>query len=332
MARARLRLGAVLSLTGRFARFGMQAARGLDCWRELTGAADVLVEDDEGAPEAVRARLVALARRCDLLLGPYSTGLMRVAAQGAAEHDRLIWNHGGAGDDVQRAAPGRVVSVLTPTSAYAAPFVRHLRGAPDRARLALVSGRGPFARQVIAGAERTAAATGVETMRVDQATLPTDGKPWDLFCAGTFEEDVAVVREARAATRPPRTIGTVAAGVREFHDAVPDSDGVLGVAQWYPGTTGTAAIGPSEEEFLGAYCRGTATVPDYPAVQAAAAAALSVHCARLAGATSADALWQAATDLRTSTLFGAFAVDAVGTQTAHRMTLLRWRTGQLTAV
>lgn len=330
MARARLQLGAALSLTGCFARFGTQAAHGLDCWRELTDAADVLVEDDRGDPETTRRRLVSLSRRCDLLLGPYSTLLMRAAADVAAEHDRLIWNHGGAGV-VQHAVPGRVVSVLTPTSEYAAPFVQHLAARPDRARLALVQGRGRFARQVIAGAERRAAAAGLATVHADDATLPTDGEPWDLFCAGTFEEDIAVVRTARAAARPPRTIGTVAAGVREFHDAVPDSDDVLGVAQWFPGTTPTAAIGPSEEEFVTAYRHAAGTVPDYPAVQAVAAAALAVHCAGLATGTATDDLWPVAASLRTSTLFGAFAVDDAGTQTAHLMTLVRWRHGALAA-
>jgi hypothetical protein len=292
----------------------------------------VLVEDDRGDPETARRQLVTLARRCDLLLGPYSTLLVRAATEVAAEHDRLLWNHGGAGDDVQRAAPGRVVSVLTPTSAYAASFVHHLAARPDRLRLVLVQGRGRFARQVLAGAEREAAAAGVTTVRADPEQLPAAGPPWDLFSAGTFEEDVAVVRAARAAPRPPRTIGTVAAGVREFHDAVPDSDGVLGVAQWCAGAIGAAAIGPSEEEFLSTYRRRTGAVPDYPAVQAAAAAVLAVDCAGRAGGTTAADLWPAAAGLLTSTLFGAFAVDEVGVQTAHRMVLVRWRHGHLAAV
>ncbi|MHA6618049.1 ABC transporter substrate-binding protein [Pseudonocardia sp. DLS-67] len=326
-----LRLGAVLSLSGRFARFGVQAAHALECWRELAPGTDVIVEDDRGDVATVRRQLDALSPRCDLLLGPYSTLLMRAAAQTAVERDRLIWNHGGSGDDVQHAAPGRVVSILTPTSEYAAPFVRHLAETVDHPRLVLVEGRGRFATQVVAGAERTAAQIGVETVRAGHDSLPADDRPWDLFCAGTFEEDTALVAATRTAPRPPRTIGTVAAGVREFHDAVGDSDGVLGVAQWFPGTGCDVAIGPSEAAFLGAYRRRTGTLPDYPAVQAVAAAALAVHCAGLAGGTAADDLLRAAAGLRTTTMFGAFAVDGAGVQTAHRMAMVRWRQGQLAA-
>ena len=42
----RLRIGACLSLTGRFAQFGRQAAIGLEAWRSLNGDADLIVEDD----------------------------------------------------------------------------------------------------------------------------------------------------------------------------------------------------------------------------------------------------------------------------------------------
>jgi ABC-type branched-subunit amino acid transport system substrate-binding protein len=330
-ATRRLRLGAALSLTGRFARFGVQAAQGLEAWRELTDGPRIVVEDDRGDPAAVRRQLDSLARRCDLLLGPYSTVLMRAAAEAAMEGDRLIWNHGGSGDDVQRAAPGRVVSVLAPTSEYATPFVHYVAGVDDPTRLVLVEGRGRFARQVIAGAERTAERAGVETVRADPGCLPPNDRTWDLFSAGSFEEDVALVTAARTLPVPPRTIGTVAAGVREFRDAVSDSDGVLGVAQWFPGTVGEVAVGPSEDAFLAAYRRRTGTVPDYPAVQAAAAAAVAVYCAGLTGGTVTHDLWRAASDLRTTTLFGAFAIDDAGVQTAHRMRMVRWLRGELIA-
>jgi ABC-type branched-subunit amino acid transport system substrate-binding protein len=328
---ARLRLGAVLSLTGRFARFGVQAAHGLECWRELTDGVEVVIEDDRGDRATVQQQLEAISRRCDLLLGPYSTVLMRAAAEAAAENDFLIWNHGGSGDDVQRAAPGRVVSVLTPTSEYAVPIVHHLAETLDHVRLVLVEGRGRFARQVVAGAEEAATRAGIETVRADRDNLPSDDRPWDLFSAGTFEEDVALVTAARTSSVPPRTIGTVAAGVREFGDAVGDSDGVLGVAQWFPGTAGDVRAGPSQDAFLTAYCRRTGTLPDYPAVQAAAAAALAVHCAGLAGGTVTNDLWRVARGLRTTTLFGAFAINDAGVQTAHRTRMVRWLRGELVA-
>ena len=83
-------MGACLSLSGRFARFGRQAASGLEAWRSLTGAADVIIEDDGSDRKRLAAVLPDVASRCDLLLGPYSTVLMRTAGKLAAERDWLI--------------------------------------------------------------------------------------------------------------------------------------------------------------------------------------------------------------------------------------------------
>jgi hypothetical protein len=60
---------------------------------------------------------------------------------------------------------------------------------------------------------------------------------------------------------------------------------------------------------------------------------IASHCARLAGGSQREALWAAAADLDTSTLFGSFGLDpASGTQVRHEMTLVRWTGGELTAV
>ena len=158
----RLRIGACLSLTGRFAQFGRQAALGLEAWRSLDGAADVIVEDDQSDRRTLEALLPGLAARCDILLGPYSTILMRAAGRIAADSGRLIWNHGGSGDDVEQAHPGHVVSVLTPTSQYAEPFLRYIASGDQGPRdLYVVQGPGSFGRQVAEGAAMMAHELGV---------------------------------------------------------------------------------------------------------------------------------------------------------------------------
>jgi ABC-type branched-subunit amino acid transport system substrate-binding protein len=318
-----LRLGACLSLTGPYARFGGQAAAGLEGWRRLDGGAEVVVEDDGGDASRLAALLPGLAARCDLVLGPYSTRLMRRAATLIGETGGLLWNHGGAGDDVQAAAPGHVVSVLAPASRYASPFLERLAERGARAPLWLVEGSGRFGHQVCAGADAAARAVGLETVRA-RPDRGAEGE-WDLLCAGSFEEDVAAVTAARALPRPPRTVCAVAAGVREFGEAVAEPDGILGVAQWFPGRTSAPGIGPTEPDFLAAYRRVTGAAPDYPAVQAAAAAALAAHCARTAGGLGREGLWRVAVGLDCDTLFGAFRIDPVtGAQTGHRTVLVRW--------
>jgi ABC-type branched-subunit amino acid transport system substrate-binding protein len=327
----RLRVGACLSLTGRFGRFGRQAASGLRAWQRLAGGdVELAVEDDAGDPDGFAVRLAGVAARCDLLLGPYSTQLMREAGGAMSDIDAVLWNHGGSGDDVQALCPGRIVSVLAPASRYALPFVRTRAAEAERVPLWVVRGRGQFARQVAAGAVGQAERDGLET--AERCGLSFDDAPeaWDLFCAGRFEDDVAIVNAARSAPRPPRAICSIAAGVQDFASEVDDVDGIYGIAQWFPGRAEHPQLGPGDEDFVAAYREIAAARPDYPAVQAAAGATLAVHCAEIAGSVDRDALWAAAVDLDTTTLLGGFRIDAsTGAQVEHTTVLLRWRGGSL---
>jgi ABC-type branched-subunit amino acid transport system substrate-binding protein len=333
----RVRLGACLSLTGRYGRFGRQAANGLAAWRRLAGGdVDLELEDDASDLEQFAARFQQVAARCDLVLGPYSTQLMRQAAEAMSEIGGVLWNHGGSGDDVQALCPGRVVSVPTPTSRYALPFVRRQAREQQRLPLWVVRGSGRFGRQVVAGAVEQAERDGldvVERRAQDGFSFAEVPDAWDLFSAGTFEDDLAIVNGARSAARRPRAICSIAAGVRDFASEVDELDGIYGIAQWFPGRAKRPELGPSEDDFVAAYRDVAETDPDYPAVQAAAGAVLATRCAEIAGSVDRDALWKAATEMDTSTLVGGFAIDAVtGAQVKHTTVLVRWSNGALQLV
>jgi ABC-type branched-subunit amino acid transport system substrate-binding protein len=327
-AGARLCIGACLSLSGNFARFGSQAARALGLWQEMNGNLDLVIEDDESTPRALEASLPRVASQCDILLGPYSTRLMRTAGRMAAAEGWLLWNQGGSGDDVEASQPGHVVSVLTPTGRYAEPYLRHLAEDERRHDLWIIHGKGSFGRQVAAGAESFAGRLGFDSVRVvtaEQFKVESVPKDWNLFSVGRFEDDVEIVKQARVLPNPPRDICAVAAGVRDFGDLVDGPDGIYGVAQWFPGDPLPPTLGPAEADFLAAYAVLTNVHPDYPAIQAVAGAVLAEHCVRRAGNTRRESVWAAATELDTDTLFGAFKVNPrTGTQVKHETALVRW--------
>jgi len=330
----RVRIGACLSLSGKYARFGRQAALGLQAWQSLDGGADLLVEDDRSDRHALEAALPSVAARCDILLGPYSTQLTRAAGRMAAESGWLLWNHGGSGDDVEGAYPGHVISVLTPASRYAEPFLQHLARDLDPARvLCIAHGPGSFGRQVAYGAEAAARQLGIRAvLAAPGGQLPPPGvsSEWDLFSTGVFEQDAEMVSKALRLPVPPGRVCAVAAGVREFRHVVDDPEGVFGIAQWFPGSGHEVTLGPAEDVFLGACADDTDTLPDYPAAQAAASAVLAAHCAKLVGGTGREGLWAAASNLDTSTLFGGFRIDSVsGAQVKHQTALVRWAAGKL---
>ena len=332
-ASTRLRVGACLSLSGRFARFGVQAANALKLWTDLDGSAEVVIEDDRSDPDVVEAAMKSVAGRCDVLLGPYSTQLVRRAARIAQASDWLLWNHGGSGDDVEGSAPGHLISVLTPTSRYAEPFVRRVADDAVEPALWIKHGRGRFGRQVAQGAAALARHIGIEPVVVgpDEKLEPT-ARPWQLFVAGTFEDDVAAVRQAMELSCPPQLVCSVAAGVRSFRTALGrDPTGTFGVGQWFPGATPSPLLGPDEDTFVSAYVELFGALPDYPAAQAVGAAVIAAHCTRSARGPDRELVWSIASRLDTSTLFGAFAVDPItGAQLKHEPALVRWEDAGLT--
>ena len=329
----RIRIGVCLSLSGRYARFGCQAARALEVWRTLDGHADLVIEDDQSDPQALRRILLYVADGSDVLLGPYSTQLVRAAAAIASAEGWLLWNHGGSGDDVENSHVGHLISLLTPASRYPDPFIQRVLNGKEL-ELWIVSGKGSFGRQVAEGADQAAQRAGIRTRRLEHGgAWPSSSpfEPWALFSAGTFEQDVATVRRAQDHPNPPATICAVAAGVREFAREVEHPAGIYGVGQWFPGAVANSPeIGPSETTFLTAYTAHAKTRIDYPGVQAVAGAALAVYCARQAGATAPERLWAQASALDTETLFGAFKIDPMtGAQTKHQAVLVRWADGEL---
>ncbi|MFL6111814.1 MAG: ABC transporter substrate-binding protein [Catenulispora sp.] len=313
-----LRAGVCLSLTGRFAPFGTQAANGLRLWAQESGA-QLTVLDDRSEPAVLAERLAALARDVDLLFGPYSTVLMRAAVPVAERAGRLLVNHGGSGGDLTH--PGRVVNVLTPARRYADPFITRLaerEGGP----LVTATGRGAFGRDVVDGATEAARAASLRIKPLDLKRPPTGA--WDLLSAGVYEDDVAMVCTARGMANPPRYVCSVAAGVNSFARDVGDPEGVYGIGQWAPGSVRSVDAGMNEAAFTAAWNDRYGNAPDYPAVQAYAAGVIAQ-----AAMAAPEGLWQAVAALDITTVFGRFCIDTeTGEQTGHEAVLTRWRGGE----
>ena len=238
---------------------------------------------------------------------------------------------------LSRRIPGHVVSVLTPTSRYAEPFLRYIASGDEGPRdLYIVQGPGSFGRQVAEGAAMMARELGVRawcapspassrlpgcrgsgtcSARASSSRTPN----WSPDRCGCLTLRAGCARWLRASASSPRPSMTPRAC-----SASPSGSPAAGMR---------SCSGRREEEFLRAYTASGGSLPDYPAAQAAAGAIIAAHCARLAGSTSRDDLWAAAADLETSTLFGGFKIDPhTGAQVSHRTVLVRWTGDELEPV
>src|SRR5207245_6807051 len=98
----------------------------------------LLIRDERSTRAGVPETLDAMGRE-DLLIGPYGSDLVAEAAGWATSKGRVLWNHGGNADDVQR-LPG-LVSVGSPASYYLGPVLEALTEHLPGARLMVAAGR-----------------------------------------------------------------------------------------------------------------------------------------------------------------------------------------------
>src|SRR5437016_2923204 len=108
-----LRVGLAISLTGPLAPMGRDAHRGLALWAEDANATLVVRDDGSDAARLQSAVETLLdEERVDLLAGPYSSGLTRSAAPLAEARGVVLWNHGGAADDIHERGYRLIVGIL----------------------------------------------------------------------------------------------------------------------------------------------------------------------------------------------------------------------------
>ena len=138
--RARLKVGAPVSLSGRYAVQGREARAGLEAWAHDHGV-ELLLRDDHSSPEDAAQVYRQLMNTCRFVVGPYGSDSTRVVAERAP--GQVVWNHGAAADDVQR-LPG-VVSVPSPASGYLVALGRTVSLLRPNAAVCLLTARGRFA-------------------------------------------------------------------------------------------------------------------------------------------------------------------------------------------
>ena len=359
----KITIGLSLSLTGQYAAMGRQAETAIRLFVTDANASSALrvagercefaldCHDDASDPArcAEIYRALSADSRADVIFGPYSSQLTRTAAEIVERAGRLFVNHGGAGDELYDHGYRMVVGVLSPASEYLRGYVQLLTQLKLwRKRVAIVASKSPFGRAVASGFERTAAERaarrrGVRVRVKWNGTFDPASTPDRLFpalirnrvnavvSAGSYEHDLAVMRAVAQSRLSIPVLGCVAAGVRRFGSDLGElSEGIVGPSQWEDSVELDPLLGPTPAEFARRMRRaGCADTPDYPAAQVYAAGLLTAAALAAAGTCDSARLREAFSDLRTTTMFGEFAIDRVtGRQVGHQMLLVQWYRGR----
>jgi ABC-type branched-subunit amino acid transport system substrate-binding protein len=354
-------IGLSVSLTGEYAPMGRQAevairlfvadANASSAFRVAGERCEFALECHDDASDPVRCaeiyRALCADRRNDIIFGPYSNRLARVAAPIAEQSGRLFVNHGGAGDELYEHGYKLIVGILSPASDYLRGFVRLLTQLKLwRKRAAIVASKSPFARAVASGFERAAEERSARRRGVrvrvkwsgafDPASTParlfpalTRNRVNALASAGSYDHDVSVMRAVAESRLNIPVLGCVAAGVARFAADLGElSEGIVGPSQWEDSLDLTPALGPTPAEFARRMRTAGVDSPDYPSAQIYAAGLLTAAALAHAGRCDDATLRAAFSDLRTTTMYGDFALDPSGRQVGHQMLLVQWHRGR----
>ena len=348
------------SLSGQFQQQGRQALAGLRAWAEDVNragggirlddwekrvAVEVVHYDDGSLVEGARAvtERLLVQDRVDLLMGPYSSVLAKAAVQVSEEHGQVMWNQGGASEDIYRQGYAGVVGILTPPSRYLAglPEVFH-PVCPETRRLAVVrAATGEFPAAVSSGVRQRAEELGFETvleLEYDPASPDYDAivqalqrvGPDMLIGAGRIRNDLELARRLASSGLSLGAVALVAAGIQRFRDELGGrAEGFIGPSQWEPEGRHRVDYGPTAEAVLDSLRRQSKDPVDYPMVQSYAAGLIAQRCVESAGSLGPVALRRAAGDLDFSTFYGRFRIDPVtGRQVGRSVALVQWQRGR----
>jgi branched-chain amino acid transport system substrate-binding protein len=343
-----IRIGATMSLTGTLATQGVPAANGYRlCIRDANARGGLLgrplqlvLHDDGSDPRAATAlyeRLIA-EERVDAVLGPYGSTLTEAVAPVTERHRHVMIAPLAATSSIWEQGHRYLFMVLPPAELFLAGLI-DLAAERGLERVAILQQDALFPRAAGAGAAERARERGLDV--VLHATYPsgtTDFAPLLeqvraadaqvlAMAASALGDFVAVVRRMRELEVDVAMFGTSGA-VAEFQQALGDAaEYTYGLSAWEPGLPY-----PGSADFVAAYRRDFGRTPSFHAAGAYGSCQLFMEAATRAGTLEADALRAALLALETRTVFGDFAVDARGYQTAHRGLFIQWQDGEKVVV
>ena len=356
MLKGHIIAGIPVSLTGQFRVQGRQVLQGLEAWSnwvnqkggiwiaELGLKIPVAIRyyDDCSLPSQTRdiTRQLLLEDRVDLLFGPYASSLALASAEVVASHGGLMWNQGGATDEIHEKRYSRVVSILSPASTYLLGLphlVKELR--PDASRLALAhASSGEFSKIVSDGMEREAFRLGFETVMKLEFPIETRDftavidevdrtRPDLLLGVGRIYHDLLFAKQISQRNLDIGAIAFVATPIQQFRNALgPNREGMLGPSQWeFLDSDLWSGYGPTNREVITLLgCVGNEV--DYPTVQSFAAGLIAQRSVEDAGNLTPERLWHAAVRLDFSTFYGRFKIDPItGRQIGHKPVIVQWQ-------
>lgn len=344
-----MKIGASISLTGTYAKPGKYTQEGyLLCEKELNDKGGLLgrkvkfvIYDDKSEP-ATAIRLyekLITEDKVELVMGPYSSPVTNAASTVSEKHKKVMMASLAATTSIWERGYKYLFMTISPAEVY-------LEGLVDLAvqrglkTIAVINEDTLFSKAAAQGTIELAKKKGLTVVyheaypkgTTDFSAILTKVKALnpDVIAAGSYFDDaVATTRQMKELDLNPKMYGvTVGGDLPEFYKLLGKSaEYVYGSSQWEP-----TLPYPGIKEFTANYQAMWKREPSYHAAAAYGACQIFAKAITAAKSIDSDRLRDELLKLKTTTAFGAYAVDQRGFQTAHKMVLHQWQDGRKVTV
>jgi branched-chain amino acid transport system substrate-binding protein len=346
VAQQPIRIGATTALTGEASIQGRYVREGyLFCQKDANEKGGILgprielvMYDDQsnGQTAAGLYEKLIVEDKVDAVLGPYGSGITEAVADVNEKHRMLMIAPTAATTSIWEKGRRYLIMVLAPAEGLAEGLL-DLAARNALQRVAVIRQDALLPNAITKGASELAKSKGLELVFLETyRSTPEDfsdlvskaaaAKPDVLVAASIrFEDLLAITRKLKELVPNLAMVSAVPYGL------LPDYYKELGKdAEFvYSGSFWDAALPyPGNREFVAAYVKEFGHAPAVQSAGAYAGCQLLLDAIRRTGGVDSEKLRKALLTLKTKTLFGDFAVDERGYQTAHKAVTIQWQDGK----
>src|SRR5262249_46039033 len=289
--------------------------------------------------------------KVDLMISPYSSGLVDAAAVISEQYSKILITTGGASEGTYKKGYTHVFQAYTPASGYLTPVIDMLAKLDSAAKkIAIVHENDKFSSDVAKAAEAYAKDKGYDVvMSEGYDTGTTDFGPFinkiqaaapDVLVGGGHVPDGTTFAKQIAEKKiSVKMLALLVAPPEPTFAKIGDAAlGVIGPSQWEPGVTHSEDAakamkvpwyGPTVKDFTDAYKAKYNADPSYHGAGGYAAGLLLHKALEDSGSTDTEAIKAALDKIDMMTFFGYLKFDttaeAHGLQAGHAMVMMQWQ-------
>jgi branched-chain amino acid transport system substrate-binding protein len=343
MAQGPIRLGMTTSQSGPYETQGVPVRNGyLLCQKHVNEGGgllgrrvEFLIPDDQS--DTKRAPLLyeklIVEEKVDAVMGPYGSPLTESVAPIVEKHRKVMIAPLAATSSIWEKGRRYIVMQLGPAELFLAGLI-DLAARHRLKTVALVSEDTIFPRSAAQGTSDLARKNGLEVVLHEEyakgsqdfsailAKLNAVNPDVLGIASANLTDFIVFARQMKARDVNVKMFGTTTAVV-EFQQALGKAaEFAYGASPWEP-----SVPYPGVKEFVDAYQKEFQKPPSLHAAGAYAGCQLFMEAARRAGSVDSERLRDELLKLKTTTIFGEYAVDERGYQIANKGLLVQWHDG-----